>query len=281
MGILDQISNSNARCGIRFVVGGAEKIGKTTLLASAPRPLLIPLEVGFAGVRVNKTPMLESFDQVIDLLDEITATAQTGKFPYMTLCIDSATALERLIHLKVLEMDPNYVKDAKGNKKAVTMESALGGYGKAYTFANELFASFLAKCDALAIHGGINILLTCHVFAAEVVDPTAGAYNSWDLLLHSPKNQKTYGKREMLTQWADVIGFLHEPVFVTEGKQMNKAVSKNEGRILAMTRTPGYVAGNRFGVVDNISLPKDGGWNHIAQAIYAASGLDYFNRDTV
>jgi hypothetical protein len=279
MGILDSITSSTARCGLRAVFSGAEKIGKTTLLASAPRPLLIPLEVGFAGVNVNKTPMLTHFDHVMDVLEEIKVKAQSGAFPYMSIGIDSATALERLIHQKVLEMDPNYVKDQKGNKKAVTMESALGGYGKAYTYANELFSNFLAKCDELAIYGGINILFTCHVFAAEVIDPTAGNFNQWDLLLHSPKNQKTYGKREMMSQWADIIGFLHEPIFVTEGKQMNKAVSQNVGRVLALVRTPSYVAGNRFGITENITLPKDQGWNHLAQAVYASSGLDYFNRD--
>lgn len=276
MGILDSVSSSNARSGLRAVISGAEKIGKTTLLSSAPRPLLVPLEVGFAGVLMNKTPMLEHFDHVMQLLDEITAAAQQGQFQYQSLCFDSVTALERLIHQKVLEQDSNY---GKGNKKAVTMESALGGYGKAYTYANELFGNFLAKCDGLAIYGGINILMTCHVFAAEVVDPTAGTFHQWDLLLHSPKNQKTYGKREMLTQWADIIGYLHEPIFVTEGKSMNKAVSQNIGRVLALVRTPSYVAGNRFGIVENINLPMDQGWNHLAQAIYASKGLDYFNRD--
>ncbi len=162
------------------------------------------------------------------------------------------------------------------------MEAALGGYGKAYQYANELFANFLAKCDLLALRGNINILLTCHVFAAKVVDPTAGEYDTWDLLLHSPKNQKTYGKREMLTQWADVIGFLHEPIFVTESDKkggMNRGVSAGQGRVLAVNRTPGYVAGNRFGVVKDIPIPREQGWNHLAQAVYETSGFDCFNRD--
>ena len=131
----------------------------------------------------------------------------------------------------------------------------------------------------LATHAGINIIMTCHVFAAKVVDPTAGEYDTWDLLLHSPKNQKTYGKREMLTQWADLIGFLHEPIFVSEGKTLNKAVSANRGRILAVNRTPGYVAGNRYRVVNDITVPMEKGWNALAHEIYSASGLDFYNRD--
>lgn len=279
MSILGMISAAPVKAGIRAVISGAEKIGKTTLLQSAPRPLLVPLEQGYQGVNMHMTPMLETFEQVMAFLDEVIAAAQGGKFIYQTLCFDSATALERMIHQSVLESDPAY---GKGNKKAMTMESALGGYGKAYTYANELFANFLHKCDMLAIHGKINIVLTCHVFSAIIEDPTAGSYSTWDLQLHSPKNQKTYGKREHLTQWADLIGFMYEPILVTDsGKKngMSLGVSKNQGRVLAVTRTPSYVAGNRFGVVNEIPLPKDGGWNHLAQAIFESSGFDCYNRD--
>lgn len=279
MSILGMVSAQNPPAGIRCVIAGAEKIGKTTLLSSAPRPLLIPLEQGYQGISMHKTPLLTTFGQVMSLLDEITASVQAGTFQYQTLCIDSATALERMIHQATLETDPTY---GKGNKKAMTMESALGGYGKAYTYANELFANFLDKCDQLAMYGRINIVLTCHVFSATVSDPTAGEYNTWDLLLHSPKNQKTYGKREHLTQWADVVGFLYEPILVNESDKkggMNVGVSKNQGRVLALNRAPGYVAGNRFGVTADINLPKEKGWNFLAQAIYEASGFDCYNRD--
>ena len=280
MGILDSISHSSVRTGIRVVVAGVEGIGKTTLACNAPKPLLIPLENGFSGVTVSKTAMLEHYEHVLMLLDEIIQQCSAQQFPYQTLVFDSATALERVIHTAVLESDPGY---AKGNKKGITMTSALGGYGKAYECANEYFGEFLAKCDTLAVHYGINIVLTCHVFSSQVLDPSAGEYNSMDILLHSPKNQKTYGKREMLTQWADIVGYLHEPVFVSEGKNMNKGVSANQGRILALNRTPGYVAKNRFGVVNNINLPKVGGWNFLAAEVYTSTNgtVDIYNRDEV
>jgi len=279
-GILDYVVNTKQapRMGIRAVLSGVEKIGKTTLACSAPRVLLIPMEQGYSTVNVQATPILQAFSDVTLLLDESIAAVQAGKFPYQTLVFDSATALERLIHDAVLRSDPTY---AQGNKKAMTMESALGGYGKAYQYANELLHGFLQRCDWLATSGGINIILTCHVFAAKVVDPAFGEYDTWDLLLHSPKNQKTHGKREMITQWADLVGFLHEPMFVTEteGKSLVKGISANKGRILAMTRTPGYVAGNRYGVTVDVAIPKDGGWNAIAHVIHAASACDFFNRD--
>ena len=280
MSILAAVSSAPTKTGIRIVIAGLEKMGKTTLCCNAPRPLLVPLEPGFAGVRVQKTPLLEHYTHVMMLLDEIAQQASVGQFPYMSLVFDSITGFERLIHQATLESDPTY---GKGNKKALTMEAALGGYGKAYQYANELFEKFLGKCDQLAIHFGINIIFTAHVFASEVKDPGAGVYNSWDLLLHSPKNQKTYGKREMLTQWADIVGYLHDPLTVVEGKQMNTAVSKGQGRVLGLTRQPGYVAGNRFGVVNPLSIPAVGGWNVLANEVYQCTQgqIDLFNRDVV
>lgn len=274
MQLLSQVSNVKSNEGVRIVIAGQEKMGKTTLTCQAPRPLLVPLEIGYSGVNVNKTPMLQNLEQVEQLLQEIMQQARAGTFPYKSLIFDSATALERMIHTSVLSMDSSY---GAGNKKAVTMESALGGYGKAYTFANEKFDNFLKTCDQLAVYGGINIILTCHVFAAKLIDPNAGEFDCWDLLLHSPKNQKTYGKREMITQWADIIGFLYEPMFITKGENITKGVSANKGRVMGLSRTPSYVAGNRFGFDGEVTIPKVDGWNHFANTIHQSSGINLFN----
>lgn len=278
MGLLNTIVESSAQNsnGLRLVLAGVEKIGKTTLACGAPKALLIPLEDGYGGISISKTDIPTSYEQVLQMLDEIIKYAQAGTFPYKTLVFDSATALERLLHDYVLRCDPAYIT---GNRKALTMEAALGGYGKAYTFANDEFAKFLTKCDTLSHYGKINIVFTCHVFADKVVDPVNGEYDSWDLLLHSPKNQKTYGKREMITQWADVVGFLHEPMFVIEGDVVNRGMSSNKGRVMGLSRVPSYVAGNRYGVTGEIAIPKDKGWNYLAKAIYDSCKVDFYNRD--
>lgn len=273
--ILSQVNSERRQEGLRIVIAGVEKVGKTSLTTGAPDALLVPLEIGYSGVTVAKTPMLQSFDEVEQLLAEIQASAQTGQFPYRTIVFDSATALERMLHESIVRMDPLY---NPGNKKTVTMDSALGGYGKAYNYANEKFAAFLSSCDKLAVYGGINIVLTCHVFAAKLIDPNAGEYDSWDLLLHSPKNQKTYGKREMITQWADIVGFMYEPIYISKGDTLSKGVSANKGRVLGLSRTPSYVAGNRYGIEGEVSIPKQDSWNHFANAIYQASGIDVFKR---
>lgn len=281
MSILSGVTSGVSRTGIRAIIAGQEKMGKTTISASAPGALLIPLEVGYAGVNVNKTPMLQTYEEVLKLLLEITTLAQKGNFSFQSIVFDSATALERHIHDFVLRSDPAY---RPGSQKTVTMESAHGGYGKAYNLANALMEDLLKQFDMLAVHAHINIILTCHVFSSKIVDPTSGEYDSWDLLLHSPRNAKTYGKRELLTQWADVIGFLYEPMYVMDAAKgnMTKGVSQNKGRVLAVSRTPSYTAGNRFGMVGELPIPGPpaNGWNSFAEVLYKTSGIDVYTRQT-
>lgn len=278
MSFFNMITQGPSRSGLRIVLGAQEKMGKTTISSQTPFPLLVPIEVGFAGVNCPRLPMVSTFLEFEGYLDQFIATCQAGNFPFRTLVFDSVTALERLIHEYVLSLDP-----ATKNGKTNTMESAHGGYGKAYTMANMQFERILQKLDVLAVNFGINIIFTCHVFSSKVMDPTSGEYDSWDILLHSPKNQKTYGKRELITQWADVIGFIYEPLYIvgTEGgKGMVKGVSQNKGRVMGLSRTPSYTAGNRFGLQGEISIPPppQNGWNAFAEALYNVSGIDVYTR---
>jgi hypothetical protein len=275
--ILSTVTTGVTRSGLRIVIAGLEKMGKTTLCAGAPGVLLVPLEVGYAGVNIAKTELLQSLEQFTLFLQEAEYWAKQKQFPYHTLVFDSATGLERLIHDAIIRRDPAYRPEGK---KTITMESCHGGYGKGYNLANEEFDFILAACDRLSQYHNINIVFTCHVFASKMMDPTAGEYDSWDLLLHSPKNQKTYGKRERITQWADILGFLYEPVFVSKAEGMVKAMSQNKGRVLGVSRTPSYVAGNRFGISGEVQIPAPpvNGWNALAEAVYRHSGIDIYTR---
>lgn len=283
---LSNVSVGAPQAGQRIVIAGPEKVGKTTTACGAPGVLLVPMEMGYGAMNVPHTPLLESWEDVEGLCLELLAGAKAGRIPRgSSIAWDSGTALERLIHEKCIRSDPTY---KAGNATGLTMESCLGGYGKAYQVANEKFNTWCRYQDELAKYGGINCIVTCHVFAARVIDPAHGEYDTWDLLLHSPKNQKQYGKRELITQWADMVGYLHEPMYVIKaekGQQLQKAVSGNQGRVLAVERQPQWVAGNRYGMNGVIPIGPVGGWNYIADAIYKSTEamgnrpIDLYNRN--
>lgn len=268
MSLFDILEEGTSQHGLRVVLAGVEKIGKTTLAASAPNAILIPAEVGYGNVKIRRVPMLQCWENLIDYVNDVTikcqeCASQGIPLPVSTLIFDSATAIERLLHDYTLRTDPNF------GKKKLTMESAHEGYGRAYSVAKDTFDAFLKTLDDLAVYGGINIIFTCHVFAAKVVDPTAGEYDFWDLLLHSPKNMKTYGVRELLTQWVDVLGFLYSPIAIGSDPKtkVKLATDLGLGRVLGLSRTPNYIAGNRFGIEGEIQIPKEGGWQVILDKI--------------
>jgi AAA domain-containing protein len=277
------VTSGVSRSGLRIVIGAQEKMGKTTLGAGAPGVLLVPLEVGFAGVSVAKTPMVQGYDELRQFLGDTEAwciaagKGEAPPFPYQTLFFDSATGLERILSTEVISRDP---LSQRGGKKTITLASAHGGYGKGPAMLLDEFNAVLAILDRLSQNHGIHIVMTCHVFSSKVMDPTAGEYDCWDLLLTSPKNNRTYGPRELVTQWADLIGFLYDPIFVSEGDKISKAMSQGKGRMLGLSRTPAYVAGNRFGLTGEIQIPAPpaNGWNKLAEALYNQTGIDIWTR---
>lgn len=277
--LMASITTGKTATGIRMVIAGLEKMGKTTLATGAPNALLVPLEVGFAAVSGPKTALVESLADFTNFLAACEHWASQKQFPFKTLVFDSATALERLIHDAVIRRDPLYKPNA--GKNMITMDSAHGGYGKGYNLANEEFHYILSSCDRLATIWGINIVFTCHVFSSKMMDPTAGEYDSWNILLHSPKNEKTYGKRELLTQWADIVSFLHEPIYIMQNEGLRKATVQGKGRVLSLARSPSFVAGNRFNITEDISLPPPpaNGWNAFANALYQKTQIDVWNRE--
>jgi hypothetical protein len=240
------------------------------------------MEAGSNIITSMRLPnVLTTWAQIEDLQLELRATAIAGRPMPRSLVYDTATALERIIHTEVLERDTPQNRQSLG--KTHSMETAHGGYGKAYAIANNMFETFLNRNDELAEYGGINIILTCHVFVVRIVDPSAGEYDTFELLMHSPKNAKNYGKREHLTQWADGIFFLHSPIIVTKNKdeKISRGLDANRGRILEVERSPAWTAKNRYGLTNSIQIPKIDGWNHLAKGIYDSCGIDIFNRELV
>ncbi|KWX82334.1 hypothetical protein AXF24_12340 [Streptococcus pneumoniae] len=84
----------------------------------------------------------------------------------------------------------------------------------------------------------------------------------------------------MLTQWADMIGFLHEPIAVVKNKdeKMSRGIDGRQGRVLEINRSPAWLAKNRYGLTNSISIPRENGWNYLAEQVYKSCNIDLYNR---
>ena len=140
----------------KTVIYGPEGIGKTSLAARHPDPVIIDTEGGTAHMDVRRIGKPESWEELLSIIKEVAATPGICK----TLAIDTADWAEQLATTYVC------------NKyKQNSIESF--GYGKGYTYLAEEFARFLSACD-LCIAAGINVVITAHDFPeANILGVTA------------------------------------------------------------------------------------------------------------
>lgn len=268
---LSSISKTKHATPPRIVIFGPEKVGKSTFFAggtvngqpqeSAPKPIFIRTEDGLNGLDVDAFPLSESYVQVREAL---TALA-TEKHDFKTVVIDSADWLERLIHQYTIE---SCSMDVRGTK---TMETAHGGYGKAYAVALSYWREVLMGLDYLNKNHGMIVGVICHSTVVTVNDPfLPEPIDKWETKLHKPN--KGTGARDLLSEWADVIGFAQRETFVSrkttaDGKQVARGSAPvGMSNKLHLVGSPGVVAGNRYSLPPTIDLS----WTAFSDALSAA-----------
>jgi len=270
--LLSRVTTKKAlsKKGVRFVIYGKEGSGKTTLATSARNAILVQAEDGDMAIRnddVAILPKINTYEELEQILRELARATLDHKdgLLYETIILDSMTAIERLIHDYVIRLDPEHLK------RKLNMETAHGGYGKAYLQATDVFNKLLATLDWFTTKG-INIIATCHAMAIDEKDTIAESqYTMMDCALHSPKNGKTTGKRESLKQWCDVLGYLHTPVLVVGSKDdMRTAISSGQNNLLGCGDNPKYAGKNRYHATGEsavIAIPLDDGFDHLLKQL--------------
>ena len=228
---LSSISSERANKGLRMVICGSNKVGKSTFAAGAPSPVFIPTEDGLSGL-----PNLPAFPLATDLSDHVYAaigTLANESHPYQTAVFDSVDWMEPLVWNKTCR-DHGW--------KSIEQP----GYGKGYVEAAREWRQFLDGCDAL-ITKGINVILICHDQIKRIDLPTQDGYDAHVLKLHN----RAAG---LVLEWADVCGFASHRIATRKsdagfGNTKTKAIGTGE-RILRLESAPAHCAGNRFGLQD-------------------------------
>lgn len=217
----------------RVVVHGPHGVGKTTLGASAYRPIFLPIEDGLQGLEVDAFPQLRSYADCIEALDSLAA----GGHSFGTAVVDSADWLERLTQ-------------AEACRKNNWPDIEAPGYGKGYIEATAVMKSVLDRLDILR-NAGMAVILLAHSEVKQFNDPNSEPYDRYQIKLQR-------GAAALLQEWADVIGFAHFETMVTKDKgAFNKERARGIGtgrRMLHLTEKPSHIAKNRYGMPDTIEL---------------------------
>ena len=236
----------------RMVILGGPKIGKSTFAAGAESPVFLPIkgEQGIDYLDVHKFPTSYTFNDVRQNL----ALLAKDDHDYKTVVIDSASALEPVIHADVCE-----------SEKAASIEKVGGGYGKGYTEALSRWRELMQALDYLREHKNMASVIIGHVDVKKFDDPLNESYDQFVFDVNGKASAALF-------RWADFIGFANTKTYVKKestgfGAEKGKARDSGNGqRFLFCQKSPAFPAGGRgpYGKLPT-EIPLD--WSTFTEAV--------------
>lgn len=224
----------------RIIIYGENGVGKSTWASKAPNPIFIDTESGLARIDCKKYPKSESFDDVLENIQEL-----AGKdHGFQTVVIDSIDWLERLIFDKLC---------AKNGVDSI--DKVDKGWGRGYNLALNYWRELIEALDWLRSNKGMASILIAHAKIERFEDPSSLSYDRF-----SPRIHKT--ACALLAEWSDATLFATKK-FRTQKEEANfgrerviaVGVGQDGGeKILKTTGSPACVAKNRYNLPVEIPL---------------------------
>ncbi len=246
MSILEQATKPAPRPVIATIVGDAG-MGKTTLAATFPSPIVIRAEDGVQGVpdeiAPHALPVIKSPD---DLWEQLQGLYKEDH-GFRTVVIDSVTQLEQMFVSHIVENDP---------KRPRSINQALGGYGAGWQAVGDMHRRVRKAAGALT-DKGMHVVFLAHADTTTVEPPDGDPYTRYDLRLNK-RSVAPY------TDNVDVVGYLKLRTYTTGDGDKKKAVTDGS-RVLVTYATPNNISKNRYGI--NEDLPVECGENPLAEHI--------------
>jgi hypothetical protein len=229
------------------LIYGPEKVGKTSLAAEFPSPVLIQT----GGENTPQGIALESFGELstFDSLMEAFEALFTEDHSFQTLIIDAVDGVGKLI-------------EAETCKRNGWQSLEEPGFGKGYVEADSVWREFFDAMRGLRDDKGLKIVLIGHVEIKNFDDPANGSYSRFQPNLHKRPS-------DTLKAMCDIIIFLNNRVSITKEKTgfgNDKTTANGVGqRVAFLEARPGYIAGNRYDMPDELKLTKGKGYDAIAK----------------
>lgn len=202
---------------------GPEKLGKSTLAAKFPSPIVLDTEDGTHHLDVARVS-IGSWDELR------AAIAEIGSKPteFKTVVIDSADWAERLL-----------VEHLLAEHKQKSIEGF--GFGKGYTLLAEGFGRLLNQCDAL-VGVGLHVVFVAHSKVQKTSPPDqVDGYDRYELKL-------TKQTSPLLKEWCDILAFCNFKTSTREGTDGRTKAVGGKRRVMHLEHCAAFDAGNRYGL---------------------------------
>lgn len=236
MSLLDSIITQTAKRPIFAVIYGGPGVGKSTLAAGMPEPLMFDFDQGADQIEGLARIDMADHDYVdyMDTLYDIEADPQN----IGTLIIDTEDKLFPKREQALLdELKIDHLSAAP--------------FGKAYQQLREIHSAEINLLKKIR-KKGVHIIILCHAQIKTINEPhLIGDYQLYTLNIPDKHTA-------LLFEAADLIGYAHIKTVIKKGAGGNSASGMVTGeRELVITPHTGIHAKNRYGAKDNIPLSAD------------------------
>jgi len=228
----------------KFVLHGPPKIGKSSLVASFPGALLIPTEDRVDHVNAEKTELITSYDELLEIFEFLISGST-----YRAVIVDTIDWLETMIW--------EHVCKKKGFSSLVEDKNKETNFGKGLKYhAVEGWKNFLQNCDILREQAGIPVILVAHSQVEKIDPPDSDSYDRYNLDIDKHAAAVVF-------EWADVVGFYNREIIVKKedvgfGQKKGKVVQIDDRRILNLqASSPAWISGNSYNLPDCVVTMKD------------------------
>jgi len=218
-----KIERGVKRSAVRAVIYGTEGIGKSTLAAQFPNPVILDTEDGTGQIDCARVVCHDSMAMESALLDLI-----GDPQGFQTVVIDSADWAERQILEHMLRKD---------GKRSVEDY----GFGKGFVKLAEAFTRVMGLCDQL-IAKGVHVVMVAHATIKRTSPPDeTDGYDRYELKL-------TKQTAPLLKEWADLLLFCNYRTKLVEGADGRMKAQGGKTRVMYAERAAAWDAKNRFGL---------------------------------
>jgi len=234
----------------RIFCYGGHGVGKSTWPSRAPKPIYLATEDGLDDIGVDRSPLIDDFGRFNSWLSDLLSQDHD----YKTIVIDTADALERIIHKAVS------TKHGKASIEEI-------GYGKGYSFALSAWEFVLKTLDQIRATKNMGVVILAHAKVTKFQDPDTDTYDRYEPDLHKSVSP-------LLQEWCDEVLFARYQVDtkVEEGGFGQKRIRAlgSGKRVLHTCEMPTHLAKRRLELPD--VLPLD--WDAYAAAVKKATSTN-------